>query len=406
MNLDRLNVDLGLLKAWLTLRFNASPKCFLDGRRKSNASRELRVGDFKSERFRGSSEPFADALRTLVFEIIQSLTKNIPDGEKIAVLGSGGIDSSTVVAILCKLGYRPEVFTIGFGAENDEIESASTLAEHLRVKHHARILTKILGSTSDANRLLAEPYRAACYGYDAYKFTADSGAKYVFDGLGVDEFFGGYDFRYQRIMDLIARGHKPLEAYLRGAHPIDYVESESALFGKKLSRVKPDWARLFPYFDNDLDVIDQIFLADYDGKCRHNFVPLASLAGPLGIRVFYPWLDERFMDFALRVPTNWKYDPKTKRTKILFREAVAGLLPRAVMEKKKQGFGPSLGNVYEELRPLAEDIVLDGFMVSNGYVNGDYYREVMGKKSPSATEINKLWDLYTLEVFLDDRGTA
>jgi hypothetical protein len=43
-------------------------------------------------------------------------------------------------------------------------------------------------------------------------------------------------------------------------------------------------------------------------------------------------------------------------------------------------------------------------MVSNGYVNLSYYRKTLEKKAPSITEINKLWDMYTLEVFLDGLG--
>jgi hypothetical protein len=40
-------------------------------------------------------------------------------------------------------------------------------------------------------------------------------------------------------------------------------------------------------------------------------------------------------------------------------------------------------------------------MASNEYINRSYYRKVLEKKAPSSIEINKLWDVYTLEVFLD-----
>jgi hypothetical protein len=40
-------------------------------------------------------------------------------------------------------------------------------------------------------------------------------------------------------------------------------------------------------------------------------------------------------------------------------------------------------------------------MASNEYVNRSYYGKVLEKKAPSSIEINKLWDMYTYEVFFD-----
>jgi len=398
------NFDLWLLKAWLTLRFNPSANCLLRGRTKHGSSRGLCAEDYKVTKFKGSAQKAAGELQAVLFDIVRSTAASIPKGERIGVLSSGGIDSTTVIAILCRLGYRPEAYSIGFGTENDEMDAARMAADSLGVTHHARILNKILASTVDANRPLDEPYRAACYYYDALKFAKESGVRYVFDGLGVDEFFGGYGFRYERVMKLHRTGMGRPDAYVQGAHPNDYVTSRSDLFGEKLRHVEVDWNALLPYFDNDLTFLDQAFLADYNAKCRQNFVPLAGFAQSLGVNVFYPWLDDRFIDFSLRIPAEWKYEPKTGETKILFRAAVRDLVPKSTMDKKKQGFGPGLGRVCEELKPLAERTVLDGYMVSNGYVNGSYYREILEKKTPSPIEINKLWDMYTLEVFLDGLG--
>jgi len=359
--------------------------------------------DFEVDKFEGSAEKAAGELQTILFDIVRSTASSIPKGERIGVLSSGGIDSTTVMAILCRLGYRPEAYSIGFGSENDEIDAARMAADFLGVTYHARVLDKILASTVDANRLLDEPYRAACFYYDALKF-AGSGARYVFDGLGVDEFLGGYGFRYERVMRLHEAGTRRLDAYLQGAHPNDYVASRSDIFGEKLRQIEIDWNSLLPYFENGLAFLDQMFLADYDAKCRQNFIPLAGFAQSLAINVIYPWLDDRFIDFSLRIPAEWKYEPESGRTKMLFRAAVRDLVPESTMNKKKQGFGPSLSRVYGELKPLAEDTVLDGYLVSNGYVNGSYYRKVLEKKAPSPIEINKLWDMYTLEVFLDELG--
>ena len=397
--------DPELLKAWLTLRFNPSQKCFLMNHGlKKNTTRRLSASDYEGGTPKESTDRPDAQLRSVLFDIVRSKAESIPKGEKLGVLCSGGIDSASVLGILCKLGYAPEAYSIGFGTENDEIESAKKAADFLRVPHHVRIIDKILSTTVDANRVLDEPYRAACFYYDALRFVKESGVKYVFDGLGVDEFFGGYGFRYERVMRLINEGMKRVDAYVLGAHPYDYVPSESEMFGENLRKVKIDWTALLPHFDNNLAILDQLFLADYNAKCRQNFIPLAGLADPLRIQVFYPWLDDRFIDFSLRIPVDWKFDPATGETKILFRRAVRDLVPSSTMEKKKQGFGPTATRVYQELRPEAQDVVLDGVMVSNNFVSRDFYKKIMKKNSPSVVEINKLWDLYTLEVFLKDQS--
>ncbi len=400
---SRIHFEPELLKAWLTLRFNPSDTSFFaENGTKSNASRKLSAEEFKVSKFQGSAEEAARQLLTILFEIVRSVVLRVPKGERIGVLSSGGIDSTTIMAILCKLDYRPEAYSIGFGAENDEIEAAHEVAEFLGVTHQARVLNKILASTVDANRSLDEPYRAACFYYDALKFVEASGVRYVFDGLGIDEFFGGYGFRYAKVLKLHKAGMGRLDAYVQGAHPSDYVASRSDLFGEEFRHIEVNWDALLPWFDNGLSFLDQMFLADYNAKCRQNFVPLAGFAQSIGINVFYPWLDDRLIDFSLRIPTEWKYEPETGRTKILFRAAVRDLVPKLTMDKKKQGFGPELNRVYEELRPVAQNKVLDGYMVSNGYVNGSYYRKVLEKETPSPIEINKLWDIYTLEVFLNE----
>lgn len=393
-------LDLVVLKTWLTLRYNPSDHSLVRDRKKTNDSRKLTVEDFKIGKLTLLTQELSAHLRQQLFNIIKSIVSEIPEKSQIGVLSSGGIDSTTILAILLQLGYQPEAVTLGFGGENDEIESAHIAAECLGVKHNVRIKNRILDSTAAANMSLDEPYRAACYYYDALKFARDCGIGYLFDGLGVDELFGGYGFRYEKVLQLISRGHSRIESYLRGAHPLDYIESDD-MFGPNLKRVEVAWNNLFPFFgDNGLSALEQIFMADYNAKCRHNFIPLTRLQSRLGLQIYYPWLADGLIDFSLRVPSELKYDSTSGRTKILFRKAVEDLVPSETLRKPKQGFGPSLHQVMDELRPLMEDSVLDGLLASSGYINPGYYRTAIETSSPSEIQINKCWDAFTLETFL------
>lgn len=341
-------------------------------------------------------------LRRKLFNIIEAVLSNIPEESRIGVLSSGGIDSSTIIAILLKLGRQPQAITLGFGGDNDEIESARAVCDNLGVTHRVKVMSRILESVNVTNRALNEPYRAACYYYDALKFARDCGVEHLFDGLGVDEFYGGYGFRYERVIEYVNRGQSPVDSYVMGAHPNDYVGEE--IFGNNMKNIHIDWEELFPYFRNGLPILEQIFLSDYNSKCRQNFVPLAKLSKELGFQIHYPWVADEFIDFSMIVPTNLKYDLETAETKILFRKAVEDLIPDVAIRKPKQGFGPALDRVWSELRPLAEDAILDGQLAEAGVINRNYYKVALTCESPQTLQINKCWDAFTLEDFIQQSG--
>jgi len=383
------------------LRYNPSDLCFVHCRNKINDSRKLTIEDFRTPKSDLSIEEMALRLRQLLFDIVRSKATQIPKGCHLGVLSSGGIDSSTILAILVRLGYDPQAITVGFGEEHDEIESAEVVAQNLGIGHRVRVVDKILDSTTITNSLLDEPYRAACFYYDTLKFAHDCGVECLFDGLGVDEFFGGYDFRYEKVLQLATAGRSRVKSYLFGAHPNDYTEDDK-MFGPLLREIEVDWNGMFPYFDNSLPLLEQVFIADYNAKCRQSFVPLARLATEVGIDICYPWLNNEFIDFSLRVPSELKYDPASGRSKILFRKAVEDLVPSEAIRKPKQGFGPSPKRVFDELRRPVRDLVMDGQLVSSGYLSRGYYKTAIEADSPSTVQINKCWDAFTLEKFLEE----
>ena len=60
-----------------------------------------------------------------------------------------------------------------------------------------------------------------------------------------------------------------------------------------------------------------------------------------GVAVGFPFLDERLVDFSLRLPTDYKL--KGLKLRWFFKEALRGFLPDEILTKKKQGFGLPFG---------------------------------------------------------------
>jgi asparagine synthase (glutamine-hydrolysing) len=75
-----------------------------------------------------------------------------------------------------------------------------------------------------------------------------------------------------------------------------------------------------------------------------------------GLSVGFPLLDQRLLDFSLRLPAAYKL--KGLRLRWFFKQALRGFLPEAILAKKKHGFGLPFGFWlcrHAGLRQLASD---------------------------------------------------
>ena len=75
-----------------------------------------------------------------------------------------------------------------------------------------------------------------------------------------------------------------------------------------------------------------------------------------GVAAGFPLLDDRLVDFSLRLPTEYKF--KGLKLRWFFKEALRGFLPDEILTKKKQGFGLPFGvwaNRDEKLREFASE---------------------------------------------------
>jgi len=402
LSVKREPFDLEILKTYLALRYAPSTRSIFFGERQKITGRLLTVEEMRRDKTVREEGELAKALLSVCRDTIRSLMGE--SSRRICVVTGGGIDSGAMVATMSLLGLKFEAVTMGFGGPNDEIADAEQLCDHFGIRLHKFVSKSVLSSTFEAVSRLGIPYRGVSFCYDLAKFIESLGFDVVVDGLGVDEFFGGYGFRYEKALRLYSEGLDRLSAYLRGANPLDYVDEEGGLFGERLRDVRIPWNSLFPYFDNDLPFVEQIFMADYNGKCVHNFIPLSDLYRICGIEPVYPWLSNAFIDFSLSIPSQLKYDPQTGNTKILFRKAFDDLLPRRTLLKRKQGFGPDLESVWHrELREAAEETIPNGYMTSSGYLNRKFFEITLESASPSSVQMTKCWEVYCLEKLLQAR---
>jgi asparagine synthase (glutamine-hydrolysing) len=385
----RRTLDLEAIYHYFNFAHIPAPKSlFTDVRRLPPATRfswhDGRAGD---ERFwipeypddvRGTEEALARELQERMIATVNDYRP--PDALPWGCFLSGGTDSSSITSILSRRG-RVKSFSIGFAEERyDELSYARLAAEacgadptfHSVSQKEAQALVprvveaydQPFGGTSSVPTL-------ACA-----DVAAGAGMKTLVAGDGGDEIFGGNErYAKDRIMETWYAMPAPLKAVGRavggaagksGSYFLNRVEN----FFERASLPNPDRfytddsfasdhydEMLTPEFraavprDASLEWMRAVYRQGASGGplhrvmrldlqnaiAQHDLRKVDSATRARGVSVRFPYLDPKLVGWVNRLPEQYKVRGLTKR--YLFKRATRGILPEAILKKKKQGFG-------------------------------------------------------------------
>jgi asparagine synthase (glutamine-hydrolysing) len=388
----------------------------------------------------------------LVAKIREALTsavkRNLISDVPLGILLSGGMDSSAILAFASKVSNSPiRTFTMGFGEATDEIEDAVSVATEYGAEHQKLVAKQDLLKEYPRMIWYADMPKRNLYPYYIMR-EASKHVRVLLGGLGGDELFGGYEWKYQFAEDVerersriprklaltASRNTAALAQYVsrygsifeiehihelkRIVHirdnrelymlvaSLDEVfdkESLGKIYGKRLlsARLPPVRGVFDEHFSNDLEFIDQIMLADFSVKMPDDFLHVEdtmSMANSIEARV--PLLDNEMVDLALKIPAAMKY--RDGHGKYIFRKAMEGVLPDRVLRKEKRGFGGTVGMQFsKEIGEYASQVLPEGYAVKRGYVKKKYIDEVLKHKA-SMNLIKHyivIWDLLAFEIW-------
>ena len=184
-------------------------------------------------------------------------------------------------------------------------------------------------------------------------------------------------------------------------HERDWVQDQVELFGE---RIDFSWNKthdkLLQYFDNSLSLIEQIFLADYNGKLLYNFNPVNSaLHEHFSMNSIVPLLSEEMITYATHLGTNLKYDEKNNIGKIPLRELLAGYIDDDLLTQTKQGFSVNTMNLWKSYGYKLCKMYLDeARIVNDGWINGSWIENHL-KSQLDVKYINKFLGLLSFEIW-------
>ncbi|RZD48634.1 MAG: asparagine synthase [Thaumarchaeota archaeon] len=273
-----------------------------------------------------------------------SIIKNLSKEKSISISLSSGIDSSLCLGLIRKIFPEKKITGICgvFGKSFDE----SIVAEKIARKFNADFLTvnmeSIFHQLPEIISITKKPK------WNTYIHLIAKKAKKISNNIvtgdGADELFGGYTFRYEKFQNSFNQNgtwKDKVKNYLE-CHNRDWVNDQEQMFGKK---IKFDWNEIYeyfrPFFQNKLDPLKQVMLADYNGKLLRDFIPLGkSICSYYKIKGFPIFLESDIISFSQKISLDQKFDKNTLKGKLLLRTICKRLGIKHIDEKK--GFSPAL----------------------------------------------------------------
>jgi asparagine synthase (glutamine-hydrolysing) len=382
--------------------------------------------------FRGTAAEGAEALQALVDDAVAlRLESDVPLGAFL----SGGIDSSTVLAAMRRATGAPvRSFCVGFPQGFDEAPFAASVARHLGTEHTtlAADETALMATLPDLARIYDEPF--ADPSQLPTVLLCRSTREHVtvsLSGDGGDELFGGYD-RYTRAARawrrlearplavrralragaalLDGRDERPLRRLRRrlenGAHETpeslyrDYVTNWRP--GDGMTRLVPSASPADrPLAGASLALEQRLMLRDAVTYLPDDLlVKIDRASMSCGLEVRAPLLDHRIAEFAWSLPPALTVEGGGKT---LLRQMLADRVPRALVDRPKQGFDPPLARwLREGLRPWADALLAPDRLKRRGLVEpGLVARRWRAHREGRRNWARALWPILMLEAWLD-----
>lgn len=448
-------MDLNSLHCIINLRYIPSEKTMFKGIRRllpghilTLQKQVMHIQQYWKPTLNPGTEPEDYYIRTLRKCLEASVKRHLISDVPVGIMLSGGIDSSSVVALASQMmDEPPKTFCMGFGHANDENEDARRVAEYFGTDHHELIVDDHL--LRDYSKMIwyADEPKRNLYPFYISEMVGKH-VKTALGGLGADELFGGYIFKYdfargienirrkmlyetklefEKIADQLVSFQTQYGNIVEDGH-LDYLEmikninsntdlylitqTQDKLFQKEylekiygesmlIEELVPIREFYQPFFNDSKPFIDQIMLADFREKMIDDFLLVddrMNMAHSVESRV--PFLDTKLVDFAFMIPTSLKM--RDQNGKYILKMAVKDLLPKEVLMKKKQGFASGTYDVYlKEGKEMAENILCDGALVKEGYVNKEYIQKILKTVPNPRLDLHYgvLWNLLVSEIW-------
>ena len=324
--------------------------------------------------------------------------------QEISIALSGGVDSTLMISLLRKTKPHVKINAVSMKFANsiDETPTASKIAEKYNADHHVIHLENYLSELPKAISIIKLPFWDLHWYYVVKKSQTMS--KTLVSGDGGDELFAGYTFRYKKFLSLTSENsspHEKVKAYLE-CHERDRVPDQENIFNQKCQF---SWNSihdtLLSFFDNNLPRLEQVYLADYNGKLLYNFNPINSrITDHFKMNQLAPLLNNELLTTATHIPTKYKYDVNNEIGKLPLRTILEKNNAASLITKEKLGFNVNTLNLWTSFgQSLCKEYLIDSEITKDGWINKDWINKYIDRTDLDVRYVNKFLGLLAFEVW-------
>lgn len=391
-------------------------------------------------------------------EIKQNIRELLADSVKIRLMSdvplgaflSGGIDSSSIVALMSQVMEQPvKTFSIGFeDSTYNELNYARLIAKTFNTEHHEFIIKpNAVELTENLIHFLDEPFGDFSI-FPTYLVSkmAREYVTVVLSGDGGDELFAGYDpyiadryyKTYSRIPALLrsklipdlaemippspkkkglinkikrfVEGTKLPEDLRHTRWMIFMLEHEKDLLYNKDMKSglieKDSYKFIRNYFSNikylqDDQTSQQLYVDIKTYLVDDILVKVDRMSMATSLEARVPFLDHRFVELSARIPSDMKL--RNKQTKYILKKAMEDLLPHDILYRGKEGFSIPIKNwLKSDLKPMMTDVLAADKIKREGFFNVDYIEKLISEHlKGTRNHSHRLWALMMFEKWFD-----
>jgi len=445
-------VDPTALHHYLTFQYVPAPWAIFQDIRKLKPGHMLICEDGRlteraywtlSYRKTGHARSEADYREQFLALLRESTRLRLMSDVPLGAFLSGGMDSSTVVALMSQLTTQPvKTFSIGFKEDTyNELPYARQVAHQYRTDHHEFVVEpSAIDILPTLARVFDEPF-ADSSAIPTY-YVAQLSRQFVtvvLNGDGGDELLAGYpryhslpvdrllaDFckmsTQKQMLNLVRR--LPVRGIL-----LDRLKSRLERFCQPFSHTylgricyfgpEEKWELytdgfrdkvetedsldlLIEWFESikEADLLDQLLGVDTMTYLPDDLlvkVDRATMAH--GLEARSPLLDHRLVEFCAALPLEYKI--REGESKYLLKAVMRDQLPMSILQRSKMGFGVPIDEWFRgKCRVMVEDILLSARCLQRGYFEpGKIRRLVAEQQQGRASYGSRVYALLMLELW-------
>ncbi len=409
--------------------------------------RVTRYWDLASDGSRALAPPAKNDFDELTAVLDESVRMQMVSDVPLGVFLSGGIDSSSLAAILSRGGAKIHTFSIVFHeSDYSEAEYSRMVAQRFGTEHQEILVSQhdALEAIPGALHAMDQPTIDGLNTYLISRQTRAAGIKVALSGLGGDELFAGYStFRTVPRMERFANvwKHVPGRGSLAGAFA--WLAPSSDQNRKLAALASGNGNLLHPYFLSrelftgvqrhelvgfdarkiideaseplrealarvqDLDPVNRVSYLEARCYMLNTLLrdsDVMSMAHGLELRV--PLIDHRLAERVFAFPGSSKLDKSTPKP--LLMNALRGELPDQIVHRHKRGFTlPFEHWLKDELRPEVQsglDRIAEGPL--GAVFHHERVRQVWEDFQTGKTSWSRPWSLYVLQRWCELQSVA